>query len=206
MERTKRNAYEVCWKLYRCTDCGGIQRKIHKVIPELKIASTDDIFEEVHEKRKNILNKDMVEIPARIDEVSKQLVIVDVGALEDEKAAKEVALRKVEDELSGGVGKLEEINNLRQQVIDLKMKSSEIQNRANEENYQKRSEVREKCNPAENEYRNISKEIHDMKHEKDSFIRQKDSELNMRKIDFCLNGRLKKSKIFPDFVQLGSIC
>ena len=47
----------------------------------------------------------MIEIPARIDEVSKQIVSVDVGALEVEKAAKEVALRKVEDELASGSGK-----------------------------------------------------------------------------------------------------
>lgn len=178
------------------------KEKFTKLIPELRIASTDDILKK-YAKAKNTLNKDMVEIPARIDEVSKQLVIVDVGALEVEKAAKEVALQKVEDELSGGVGKLEEINNLRQQVIDLKMKSSEIQNRANEELSQKRSEVREKCNAAENEYRNISKEIHDMKHEKDSFIRQKDA-AEHEKNRLLSEWKAEKSKIFPDFVQLGA--
>lgn len=178
------------------------KEKFTKLIPELRIASTDDILKK-YAKAKNTLNKDMVEIPARIDEVSKQLVIVDVGALEVEKAAKEVALQKVEDELSGGVGKLEEINNLRQQVIDLKMKSSEIQNRANEELSQKRSEVREKCNAAENEYRNISKEIHDMKHEKDSFIRQKDA-AEHEKNRLLSEWKAEKSKIFSDFVQLGA--
>ena len=178
------------------------KEKFTKLIPELRIASTDDILKK-YAKAKNTLNKDMVEIPARIDEVSKQLVIVDVGALEVEKAAKEVALQKVEDELSGGVGKLEEINNLRQQVIDLKMKSSEIQNRANEELSQKRSEVREKCNAAENEYRNISKEIHDMKHEKDSFIRQKDA-AEHEENRLLSEWKAEKSKIFPDFVQLGA--
>lgn len=178
------------------------KEKFTKLIPELKIASTDDILKK-YTKAKNILNKDMVELPARIDEVSKQLVIVDVGALEVEKAAKEVTLQKVEDELSGGVGKLEEINNLRQQVIDLKMKSSEIQNRANEELSQKRSEVREKCDAAENKYRNISKEIHDMKHEKDSFIRQKDAAEHEKNI-LLSEWKAEKSKIFPDFVQLGA--
>lgn len=176
------------------------KEKFTKLIPELKIASTDDILKK-YTKARNILNKDMVEIPARIDEVSKQLVIVDVGALEVEKAAKEVTLQKVEDELSGGVGKLEEINNLRQQVIDLKMKSSEIQNRANEELSQKRSEVRGKCNAAENEYRNISKEIHDMKYEKDSFIRQKDA-AECEKNRLLSEWKAEKSKIFPDFVPL----
>ena len=44
------------------------KEKFTKLIPELKIASTDDILKK-YTKAKNILNKDMVEIPARIDEV-----------------------------------------------------------------------------------------------------------------------------------------
>ena len=85
------------------------REKYARLIPELKIASTEDILKK-YTKAKSTLNKEMVEIPARIDEVSKQLVIADVGALEVEKAAKEVALQKVEDELSGGNSKLVEIN------------------------------------------------------------------------------------------------
>ena len=77
-----------------------------KLIPELRIASTEDILKK-YTKAKTALNKDMVEIPARIDEISKQLVIADVGALEVERTAKEVALQKVEDEISGGNSKLE---------------------------------------------------------------------------------------------------
>lgn len=69
--------------------------KYAKLIPELKMATTDDILKK-YTKAKNSLNKDAVEIPARIDEVSKQLVIADVGALEVEKAAKEAELSKVE--------------------------------------------------------------------------------------------------------------
>ena len=91
-----------------------------KLIPELRIASTEDILKK-YTKAKTALNKDMVEIPARIDEISKQLVIADVGALEVEKAAKEVALQKVEDEISGGNNKLEEINSKREEIMNLKL-------------------------------------------------------------------------------------
>ena len=73
----------------------GYGEKFLKLIPELKIASTDDILKK-YTKAKNTLKEKMTEIPARIDEVSKQLVTVDVGALEVEKAAKETALKKVE--------------------------------------------------------------------------------------------------------------
>lgn len=105
--------------------------RFSKLIPELKIASTDDILKK-YTKAKNTLNKEMVEIPARIDEVSKQLVSVDVGALEVEKAAKEVALKKVEDELSSGSTNIVEINTKREQVMQLKMDRSDIQNKETE--------------------------------------------------------------------------
>lgn len=119
--------------------------KFSKLIPELKIASTDDILKK-YTKAKNTLNKEMIELPARIDEVSKQLVIVDVGALEVEKAAKEVALKKVEDELSGGTAKLEEINQKRQIVMELKFQASEVQNRETDVLMSRRGAAAERFN------------------------------------------------------------
>ncbi len=119
--------------------------KFSKLIPELKIASTDDILKK-YTKAKNTLNKEMIELPARIDEVSKQLVIVDVGALEVEKAAKEVALKKLEVALSGGVSKLEEINRKRQIVMELKFHASEIQNRETDVLMSRRGAAAERFN------------------------------------------------------------
>lgn len=119
--------------------------KFSKLIPELKIASTDDILKK-YTKAKNTLNKEMIELPARIDEVSKQLVIVDVGALEVEKAAKEVALKKLEEALSGGVSKLEEINRKRQIVMELKFHASEIQNRETDVLMSRRGTAAERFN------------------------------------------------------------
>lgn len=114
-----------------------------KLIPELRIASTEDILKK-YTKAKTALNKDMVEIPARIDEISKQLVIADVGALEVEKAAKEVALQKVEDEISGGNNKLEEINSKREEIMNLKLHLSEIQNAENQKLMENSKVAREK--------------------------------------------------------------
>ena len=134
--------------------------KYLKLIPELKIANTDDILKK-YTKAKNTLNKDMVEIPARIDEASKQLVIADVGALEVEKAAKEVALQKVEDELSGGNGKLEEINSKRQEIMNLKFHISEIQNAENEKLFEKSKGLRDDLVAKEDILRSIKREIAD---------------------------------------------
>lgn len=132
--------------------------KYEKLIPELKIASTDDILKK-YTKTKNTLNKDMTEIPARIDEVSKQLVIADIGALEVEKTAKEVALRKVEDELSGGNNKLEEINSKRQEIMNLKFRTSEIQNEENQKLFDKSKALRDDLISKEDTLRSVKREI-----------------------------------------------
>ena len=132
--------------------------KYLKLIPELKIANTDDILKK-YTKAKNTLNKDMVEIPARIDEASKQLVIADVGALEVEKAAKEVALQKVEDEISGGNSKLEGINSKREEIMNLKLHLSEIQNAENQKLMENSKVAREKVAATEKNLADVNHRI-----------------------------------------------
>ena len=136
----------------------GFGEKYSVLIPELKIASTDDILKK-YSKTKNTLNKDMVEIPARIDEVSKQLVIADVGALEVERTAKEVALQKVEEEISGSDGKREEINAKHGEVLNLKFKLSEIQNAENQKLLHSSRDIRNELSDKEITLNKIKREI-----------------------------------------------
>lgn len=136
----------------------GFGEKYTKLIPELKIASTDDILKK-YTKAKTALNKDMVEIPARIDEISKQLVIADVGALEIEKSAKEMALQKVEEEISGSDGKREEINAKRGEVLNLKFKLSEIQNAENQKLLYSSRDIRNELSDKEITLNKIKREI-----------------------------------------------
>lgn len=173
-----------------------------KLIPELKISNTDAILKK-YTKAKNELNKKMVELPARIDEVSKQLVTVNVAELEIQKSAKEVALKKIEDELSGGNGKLEEINQKRQEVMDLKFELSGIQNKANEELDSKRKNARIAVDNCEKKCRDIKKAISETE-----YIKQ-DAEMEMQKYEkekslMAENWKDWKSKRFPDFVPLDS--
>lgn len=144
-----------------------------KLIPELKIADTDAILKK-YTKTKSELNKKMVELPARIDELSKQLIKVDVADLEIQKSAKEVALKKIEDELSGGSGKLEEVNQKRQDIMNLKLELSEIQNKANEELDQKRREARKELDECEQKCRDIRKEITDAECQLDSYLKSQE--------------------------------
>lgn len=171
-----------------------------KLIPELKIASTDAILKK-YTKAKNELNKKMVELPARIDEVSKQLVTVNVAELEIQKSAKGVAIKKIEDELSGGNGKLEEINQKRQEVIGLKFELSEIQNKANAELDEERRKARIEVDNCDQKCRDIKKAISETE-----YIKQ-DAEREMQKYEkekslMAENWREWKAKTFPEFVPL----
>lgn len=174
--------------------------KYLKLIPELKIANTDDILKK-YTKAKNIYNKDMVEIPARIDEVSKQLVIADVGALEVEKAAKEVALQKVEDEISGGAGKLEEINKKREEILNLKFHISEIQNEENQKLFDKSKIVRDNLNARDRELSNVKREIGNLSDEIKAVHNMYEAQ-EREKDRLLVEWRSEKAKTFPEFVPL----
>lgn len=172
--------------------------KFKALIPELKIASTDDILKK-YTKAKNTLNKQMVEIPARIDEVSKQMVSVDVGALEVEKAAKHAALKKVEDELSGGADTLEKINEYRQRVMEEKMKLSSLQNDANAELDDKRREARRKVDDADKKVMATERELSDAEYMKQDYIKARDR-AESEKAQCGTEWKAWKAKTYPEFI------
>lgn len=174
--------------------------KFKALIPELRIASTDDILKK-YTKAKNALNKQMVEIPARIDELSKQMVTVDVGALEVEKAAKQTALKKVEDELSSGTDTLEKINELRRGVIEEKLKLSGLQNDANAELDEKRRSARKAVNNADDKVTRTEREILDAEYLKSDYIKARDR-AKTDKTRYAEEWKEWKKKTFPEFVPL----
>ena len=174
--------------------------KFKALIPELRIASTDDILKK-YTKAKNALNKQMVEIPARIDELSKQMVTVDVGALEVEKAAKQTALKKVEDELSSGTDTLEKINELRRGVIEEKLKLSGLQNDANAELDEKRRSARKAVNNADDKVTRTEREILDAEYLKSDYIKARDR-AEADKTRYAEEWKEWKKKVFPEFEPL----
>lgn len=180
--------------------------KFLKLITELKIASTDDILKK-YTKAKNTLNKEMVEIPARIDEVSKQLESVDIGSLEVEKVAKEVALKKVEDDLAGGTEKTEEINAKRERVMNLKFNISDISNKEAEILMEKRRNAVSECNEVEEKLLNYKKQADSITFDIESAFRQKERAEKDRD-KFADEWRREKSsaflemKPFPEYTPL----
>ena len=174
--------------------------KFKALIPELKIASTDDILKK-YTKAKNALNRQMVEIPARIDEVSKQMVSVDVGALEVEKAAKRAALKKVEDELSGGADTLEKINELRQRVVEEKFKLNGLQNDANAELDEKRRTACRKVDDTDKKVMATERELSDAYYMREDYVKARDR-ANSEKARCGTEWKAWKAKSYPDFVPL----
>lgn len=179
---------------------GTFGERYATLIPELRIASTDDILKK-YTKAKSLLNKTMVELPARIDEVLKQLVIADVGALEVEKAAKEAELSKVEADLSGGNGKTGEINSKREEIMNLKFHLSEIQNKANQKLFDDSAQIREEVDKKREVFENLLYEL--------SVVRdngrtvQSEYHAHENDVKRLLNDwKAEKAKKFPEFVPL----
>ncbi|MCU6748068.1 AAA family ATPase [Faecalicatena acetigenes] len=170
--------------------------KFLKLIPELKIASTDDILKK-YTKAKNILNKEMIEIPARIDEVSKQLESVDIGTLEVEKAAKEVALKKIEDELSGGIEKSKAINFKRERLMGLKFILSDISNKEAEILTGKRRSAVSEYNEVEEKLISLKNSANAITFDIESEERQKER-AESDKSTFADEWRREKASVFPE--------
>lgn len=176
------------------------REKYARLIPELKIASTEDILKK-YTKAKSTLNKEMVEIPARIDEVSKQLVIADVGALEIEKAAKEVALQKVEDELSGCNSKLVEINAKREEIMNFKLHLSEIQNLENQKLMENSKQARENVATSERNEADVKHKISLLSDEINAT--HSNYEASKNKVErLQADWRNEKAKEYPAFTPL----
>lgn len=174
--------------------------KYSLLIPELKIANTDDILKK-YTKAKNTLNKQMTEIPARIDELSKQMVTVDVGALEVQKAAKQAELKRVEDSLSGGNSTRQKINDLNGQIMDEKLRISGIQNDANAELDEKRRKARQVVNSADDKVTKTEREILDAEYLKEDYIKARDR-AEADKTRYAEEWKEWKKKTFPEFVPL----
>lgn len=174
--------------------------KYSLLIPELKIASTDDILKK-YTKAKNTLNKQMTEIPARIDELSKQIVSVDVAALEVQKAAKQAELKRVEDSLSGGNSTRQKINDLNGQIMDEKLRISGIQNDANSELDEKRRKARLAANDADDKVTKTEREILDAEYLKEDYIKARDR-AEADKTRYAEEWKEWKKKTFPEFIPL----
>lgn len=188
------NDYEVAEKF-------GEQFK--SIMPELKIAKTDEILAK-YKKQKGMLNNQMRELPARIDELSKQLVHVNVAELELQRTSNEVAIQKINEQLTGGNAHAEEIVKIKDTIFELKMRQSEIQNNANASLNALRREATANVNNADSEYCNAANKAQELEFKKIDLVR-KAERLEGDKEYFTKEWRRVKAQVFKEYVPLSEL-
>lgn len=112
------------------------------LLPELQVAKLDDIKTK-YTKSKNELNKQLVEIPARIDEISKQIVVIDTAELELEKAGLKKDIATINDKIGDTEKLYAEKNAKANEIMELKFEISDYERKANTELVNKKKAMQE---------------------------------------------------------------
>lgn len=100
-----------------------------KLVPELEQASTDDIRKK-YTKALNIWKKKQVEIPARIDEVSKQIVDIDVAEKELQANELREQIADAERQYEDSQGALKEHDRMSGELLHIKGEMRVISDKA----------------------------------------------------------------------------
>lgn len=106
--------------------------KFTELIPELEMASPDDIRKK-YTKALNTWKKRQIEIPARIDEVSKQIVDIDVAELELQRNAILEDIYSAEKLRDNSAAALDNYDKVSEQAKEIKSKMRVISDRAEAE-------------------------------------------------------------------------
>lgn len=115
-----------------------------ELLPEIEKAPSTDDIKNKYQKSLNELKKKQIELPVRIDEVSKSKVDIDVAELELQRNVlkEQIAENKAkQDDVSK---QYEEYQELSDGFMELKFAESDLVRKANEENIKKRREIEDK--------------------------------------------------------------
>lgn len=105
--------------------------KFAGLLQELEQASTDDI-QKKYGKALSEWKKKQIELPARIDEVSKQITDIDVSDLELQKNCLKEQIEETENQYSDSESAIKEYDKASSEIIRLKGEMSSIFEKANE--------------------------------------------------------------------------
>lgn len=151
------------------------------------------------------LNDLLDEIPSRIDEVSRQKEDLDFAELELQKNGILEKIGKLDQMISDSDSVLEEERKGSAGILELKFKLSELQNKANDENVRKRSQLRSEINRLENERFEINSKMRDTtlkKHHLESSISAKEKERS----SLTVKWKQEKERVFDDSTLVCSYC
>lgn len=100
-----------------------------------------------------------IEIPSRVDELSKQIVETDISAAELQKNALLEQITEAEALEEDSSKALEEVNQLRKEIMDSEFQISGVQQKANLEVSEKRRTVQNEVSSLKNSFNDLAREI-----------------------------------------------
>ena len=112
-----------------------------ELLPEIEKAPSIDDIKNKYQKSLTELKKKQVELPVRIDEVSKSKVDIDVAELELQRNLLKEQIAKNKSKQEDVSKQFDEYQKLSDGIMQLKFAESDLQRKANESNNHKKSEL-----------------------------------------------------------------
>lgn len=173
------------------------------LIPELEQASTDDI-QKKYTKVLNTWKKKQVEIPARIDEVSKQLVDIDVAELELQRNYLREQIADTEKQQEDSEAVIKEYDKHSNEILRLKGEMRAISDKANHSLEEERKAVQNRKDTAQRNFDDSRQRIRmlelDIARCKDSIARHEAEKKRLQD-----EWRAEKAKTFPEYEELPAL-
>lgn len=170
------------------------------LIPELEQASTDDI-QKKYNKALNAWKKKQVEIPARIDEVSKQLVDIDVAELELQRNYLQEQIVETEHQQEDSEAAIKEYDEYSNEILRLKSEMRAISDKANHSLEEERKAAQSRKDEAQRGFDDSRQRIRmlelDITRCKDSIARYETEKKRLQD-----EWRAEKAKTFREFHEL----
>lgn len=170
------------------------------LIPELEQASTDDI-QKKYNKALNTWKKKQVEIPARIDEVSKQLVDIDVAELELQRNYLREQIAETEHQQEDSEATIKEYDKYSNEILRLKGEMRAISDKANHSLEEERKNAQNRKDEAQRGFEDSRQKIRmcdlDITRCKDSMARYEEEKKRLQD-----EWRAEKVKTFPEYEAL----
>ena len=116
------------------------------IIPDLEKADTLEDVRAKYAKGVKEWKKKQAELPVRIDEVSKQKVVVDVASLEKAKAECDDKLKSIQKKYEELANKITDNREIESQIMELKFEQAQVEKEYNSANQKRREELNKAIN------------------------------------------------------------
>ncbi len=182
-------------------EIAGDDPEFSKLLPELeKAPSTDDIRKK-YTKALSEWKKRQVELPARIDEVSRQLVDIDVAELELYKNHLIQKISETEQAMDECAGTYKQYQKQFEEAAAFRKEVEAYRNKAEDKAEVQRTEIREKIRSCDSTIKAAHQEIKFARLEEERLDRRINSHQE-EKLSLQNEWKAKKAQKYPDYVPV----